>query len=86
METQTGLKLTRLVGDKPASLHKTIILSEVIKMYASYLISDWSMKKCRKARNKNLLQVLEDYEEHEFIIIHKDGKCIFQGYKKDFEI
>lgn len=55
-------------------------------MYASYLISDWSMKKCRKARNKNLLQVLEDYEEHEFIIIHKDGKCIFQGYKKDFEI
>lgn len=55
-------------------------------MYGSYLISDWSMGKCRKARNKDLLQVLADYENHEFITVHKDGKCVFQGPKKDFEV
>ncbi|GLO66161.1 hypothetical protein [Oceanobacillus kimchii] len=45
-----------------------------------------SSGKARKARSKTLKEVLNQFNENEFITIHEDGRCIFQGYTKYFQM
>lgn len=57
-------------------------------MRKSYLISAFYGTKARKAHTSDLQDVISEVEEafapHEYIFIHEDGKCIYDGYVRDF--
>lgn len=56
----------------------------------SYMISNWAMDVCRKVRAKELCsneinEALNDYQKHDYIFIHEDGKCVYDGLVSDFK-